>query len=83
MTNAEPDVQDVLQALAALSLRGHRSASLDDLARELGMSPPDNEPLQRLLEAAERDELVRAVTHDGTGEPHYTLIEDDERHSVG
>ena len=83
MTDREPDVQDVLLALAALSLRGQRSASLDDVAQELQMPAPYAELLQRLLQEAERDELVRTVVHDDTGEPRFTLTEDDERHNAG
>jgi DNA-binding IscR family transcriptional regulator len=79
MTNAEPNLNDVLQALAALSLKGHRSSSLDDIAAELGMPAPYTEPLQRLLQGAERDELVRAVEHENIGDPYYALTEDDER----
>jgi hypothetical protein len=79
MTNAEPNRNDVLRALAALSLKGHRSSSLDDIADELGMRAPYTEPLQRLLQAAERDELVRAVEHEKIGDPYYALTEDDER----
>jgi hypothetical protein len=79
MTNAEPDLNDVLQAIAARSLRGHRSSSVDDVAAELGMSAPYTEPLQQLLQAAERDGLVRAVEHDDISDPYYALTEDDER----
>ena len=79
MANAEPDLHAVLGALAALSLRGHRSSSLDDVADELAMPAPYTEPLQRLLQTAERDGLVRAVEHDDIGDPYYVLTEDDER----
>ena len=79
MTNAEPDLHAVLQAIAARSLSGHRSSSVDDVADELGMSAPYAEPLRQLLGAAERDGLVRAVEHDNAGGPYYALIEDDER----
>jgi hypothetical protein len=79
MTNVEPDLHAVLQAIAARSLRGHRSSSVDDVADELGMSTPYTEPLQQLLQAAERDGLVRAVEHENVSEPYYALTEDDER----
>lgn len=79
MTNAEPDLDDVLQALAALSLRGHRSSSLKDVADEVGMPGPDTEPVEQLLQDAERDGLVRAVEHEDSGDRHYVLTEDDDR----
>jgi len=83
MSDNEPDLDDVVRALAILSLRGHRSSSLDAIAQELAMAAPYTEALQGLLAAAERDGRVRPGVHDDAGDPHYMLIEDEERHSAG
>jgi hypothetical protein len=82
MSDNQPDLDDVVRALAMLSLRGHRSSSLEEIAQELDMAAPYAEALQGLLAAGERDERIRPVVHDAAGEPRYTLIEDDERHNT-